>query len=172
MGIITDPDSYVDDIKAAIHCIGYMQKLQQSIRPSELCCKEEEKCADPLAETFTMVGFDSINGVVNKALSKAQANNEWIENYSKIDPAWFGLNRFIEPLKIHDPIQKSSEGHYVVTLFGGNNGQCNWPGYLMQLINVINAFSEVGYHAWIVDIINDCPDDVHTVRIGVRELKK
>ena len=58
--------------------------------------------------------------------------------------------------------------HFVIHLHGGDNGNGDWSDYLMQLKNIFVNLEEVFEKAWIIQIENDCLDDVHEVLIGVR----
>lgn len=52
--------------------------------------------------------------------------------------------------------------HAIITIYGGFNGNGNWITYLTQIAIIIQALN-----AWVIDLTNDCPDDVWTLRIGV-----
>lgn len=52
--------------------------------------------------------------------------------------------------------------HVIITIYGGFNGNGDWITYLNQITTIIQALD-----AWVIDLINDCPDDVWTLRIGV-----
>lgn len=52
--------------------------------------------------------------------------------------------------------------HVIITIYGGFNGRGDWSLYLLQITRIIQALD-----AWVIDLINDCPDDVWTLRIGV-----
>ena len=180
MGIITSSSSDLPAVFEAVRALNdcrYLQENPVAPRPAtpDPCVKEEaeEKCADPFEETFKPVSADHIIGVVERVLyTVSDTNLGLLAGASKLGLAALGLDKFIKCYKPFGPIQQSSEGHYVVSFAGGNNGTNNWPGYLTQLIAVLNAFKTLGYDAWLIDLKNDCPDDVHIVRIGVRELKK
>lgn len=66
------------------------------------------------------------------------------------------------PLKLFKVEEK--ENHFLVTVYGGNNGHHNWPQYLRNA-----ALLMEGHDWWLVNIINDCPDDVHNITIGVNK---
>ena len=66
------------------------------------------------------------------------------------------------PLKLFKVEEK--EDHFLVTVCGGNNGHHNWPQYLRNA-----ALLMEGHDWWLVNIINDCPDDVHDITIGVKK---
>ena len=52
--------------------------------------------------------------------------------------------------------------HYIAFVSGGNNGHSNWTGYLKCLSTIIGACK----HAWLIEVENDCCDDVHYALIG------
>lgn len=52
--------------------------------------------------------------------------------------------------------------HVIITIYGGFNGKNDWPLYLLQITRIVQTLD-----AWVIDLINDCPDDVWTLRIGV-----
>lgn len=54
--------------------------------------------------------------------------------------------------------------HVVITINGGENGTGRWQSYLGQIDAIVRAFDG----SWVVDIQNDCPDDVWTLRLGWR----
>lgn len=62
----------------------------------------------------------------------------------------------VELVKVED-----KETHRVLTIYGGFNGNGDWLTYLTQIRSIIETFD-----AWIVDLNNDCLDDVWTLRIG------
>ena len=64
------------------------------------------------------------------------------------------------PLKLFTVEEK--EDYFLVTVWGGNNGHHNWPQYLRNA-----ALLMEGHDWWLVNIINDCPDDIHNITIGV-----
>lgn len=68
--------------------------------------------------------------------------------------------------KVKDPISK--EFYYVAHLYGGNNGHSDWPAYLKDISLVVEGLSK-DYHVWLIELKNDCPDDVFDVYIGLSE---
>lgn len=57
---------------------------------------------------------------------------------------------------------KVESGHYVAYIYGGENGPGNWVDYSKYLNDLFISVPE----SWIIDLINDCPDDVWTLRLG------
>ena len=65
-------------------------------------------------------------------------------------------------------VQDREGFHYVVHLHGGNNGKSDWPSYLAE-ISAFIIFASKKFHVWVIKLINDCPDDVFDVYIGLEE---
>ncbi len=57
---------------------------------------------------------------------------------------------------------------YIVKLYMGENGDGKWENYFSEMMNFVNNMKGKGYDIWMVDWINDCPDDVSTIRFGFR----
>ena len=57
----------------------------------------------------------------------------------------------------------------IIEISGGLNGSGDWKGYLSGISEVLAKLEELPEvdNAYIVDIINDCPDDVFYSRIGI-----
>lgn len=61
--------------------------------------------------------------------------------------------------------------HYVVELHGGDNGKADWNKYLFQLSDMFNPLHFATYKiesGWMIQLINDCYDDTHTIFVGFR----
>ena len=54
--------------------------------------------------------------------------------------------------------------HYIAFVSGGNNGHSNWKAYFQSLMMIIEECKD----AWIIELDNDCCDDVHYALIGFR----
>ena len=52
--------------------------------------------------------------------------------------------------------------HYIAYIFGGENGPGNWKNYSDFLSDL---FSNIE-HGWVIDLSNDCADDVWTLRMA------
>ena len=62
-----------------------------------------------------------------------------------------------------DPREYEDKGdHAIITIDGGFNGSGDWPLYLLQITRIVQELN-----AWVIELINDCLDDVWTLRIGV-----
>lgn len=65
-------------------------------------------------------------------------------------------------ISIHEISKQGT--HYIVTLYGGLNGCGEFFDYLKDVQYIVLHLEG----AWLIDWINDCPDDVWVLRIGVR----
>ena len=63
------------------------------------------------------------------------------------------------------------ERYVVARIYGGLNGKGCWECYLEDINKLIKDINKV-YHTWVVQILNDCCDDVFTLEIGVRWTEK
>lgn len=70
--------------------------------------------------------------------------------------------RALELEKVTPSKCEDKGNHVIITIYGGFNGRGDWSLYLLQITRIIQALD-----AWVIDLINDCLDDVWTLRIGV-----
>jgi len=80
------------------------------------------------------------------------------------------INTHIKPYSLAE-IGRCSDGHYLMLLDGGNNGEAHWHSYLEQIQAFLFKLHNAGYDTWIVEIKNDCPDDTHQIILGVEKAK-
>lgn len=60
--------------------------------------------------------------------------------------------------------------HFIVQLFGGKNGNGNWYDYLFHLSKLFASeyYSKRGIeNIWLIQLENDCMDDIHDVFVGL-----
>ena len=69
-------------------------------------------------------------------------------------------------------IGKDKYGTTVLTVHGGYNGPGEWINYLNALTDLFKELKKHDVDAWVIDIVNDCPDDVFDAKIGVAFFKK
>lgn len=62
----------------------------------------------------------------------------------------------------------TTKSHYVLVLFGGLNGSGKWTNYFQTLINVFDKLDEKCEDCWLIELDNDCADDVYTAYVGVK----
>lgn len=72
--------------------------------------------------------------------------------------------RALELEKVTPSKCEDKGNHVIITIHGGFNGRGDWSLYLLQITRIIQALD-----AWVIDLINDCLDDVWTLRIGVHK---
>ena len=56
-----------------------------------------------------------------------------------------------------------------ITLRGGLNGNGKWSNYLTGIKTVFDTLSDNGFDVWVIDIENDCLDDIFYVKIGIEK---
>lgn len=61
-------------------------------------------------------------------------------------------------------VVRVDNGHYIAFVYGGNNGRSDWATYFRCFEDIVK--SDKLEHAWLVEIKNDCCDDVHAALIG------
>ena len=61
-------------------------------------------------------------------------------------------------------VEEQKEGHWIATIYGGFNGNGNWNLYIRQIGMIIDSL----HGSWIIDLNNDCLDDLWTLRLGFR----
>lgn len=59
------------------------------------------------------------------------------------------------------------DNYAIISFHGGKNGCGDWDDYIKDISNLILALDEYFSDVWLIDLINDCPDDVFDLRIGV-----
>lgn len=57
----------------------------------------------------------------------------------------------------------NKDDHSVITLYGGFNGPNRWDVYMKQISAILESLPG----SWLVSLVNDCPDDVWTLKIGI-----
>ena len=67
-------------------------------------------------------------------------------------------------VSLHGVVSVKDGNHYIGFVCGGNNGHKDWEAYFKGLSTIISELKD----AWIIEIKNDCPDDVHYALIGFR----
>lgn len=61
-------------------------------------------------------------------------------------------------------------GTLVIELSGGLNGNGHWNHYLKNLSDILYRWTEAGITGWLLDMKNDCLDDVFQARFGICEM--
>jgi hypothetical protein len=59
-------------------------------------------------------------------------------------------------------------GYFILELSGGKNGRGVWSEYLEDLSILFHNFSNKGYDAYMICLVNDCADDIFYPTIGVK----
>lgn len=64
-----------------------------------------------------------------------------------------------------------SEAHLylIINVHGGLNGPGKWSNYLKEItVFFENLENRFGYSPWLIDMTNDCLDDVFDMVVGIR----
>lgn len=69
----------------------------------------------------------------------------------------------LKRIKVHN-VEQQAEDHYIVTIYGGLNGCGSWSFYIKQIEIIINTLQD----SWVINLDNDCLDDVWTLQLGFR----
>ena len=93
---------------------------------------------------------------------------------SYIDPILDDLNSSYQcNLKYNEIVEAHAEPdpykYIVISIYGGLNGAGNWVEYMNCISDLLWQLS-MKYKCWVVDLVNDCLDDVFTLRIGLKPL--
>ena len=116
----------------------------------------ENKITNEYGETWT----DVPNGDVVTRITKSLEGCEWSN---------LKLGRVT---KVVTKLEETKE-HFSIRLSGGKNGSGEWNKYLVDLLSFINRLTDKdigGFKkVWLISLMNDCPDDVFDVYIGVRQ---
>lgn len=97
------------------------------------------------------------NNILAKEL--AEYLNEGVSKYllQYKDATALSFNDFSE---IHDD-------YVVAEFYGGLNGCGKWTNYIRAISELITILSS-NYHCWLVNLENDCLDDVFYLKLGLK----
>ena len=120
--------------------------------------------------------FESIYQEAKKYRSKAQLlDNDFNEQWECIGHKTKVFKDFEKivskastsrsKLSLGEVAKVKGTDHYVAMVYGGLNGKGDWNNYFKDLTKFIGSFD---YDIWLIDIKNDCADDVFTARLGFR----
>lgn len=70
-------------------------------------------------------------------------------------------------LKFHDFVE-DHDNYVVAEFYGGINGLGNWANYLTAITEVVTILNS-DYKCWLVDLHNDCLDDVFYLKLGIQQ---
>ena len=68
----------------------------------------------------------------------------------------------------NDKDDEFSEPYYILTVGGGLNGRGEFLFYLEDVAKLIKKLMVRFNHVWLIDWYNDCPDDVFSLKIGLK----
>ena len=59
---------------------------------------------------------------------------------------------------------------YVIQMYMGENGNGKWENYFSEMMGFVKNMKKNGYDIWMADWVNDCSDDVSTIRFGFKKV--
>ncbi len=137
-----------------------------------------------LNEAFQSINEDIQDYMRRKAVLESFGYEYDMDKLPKLDKQWAkdikkNLLTLAEKVKtkkdklsLFDVVEFNKRDQYlVVRFFGGLNGPGKWTEYMPQITKLINEISKE-YHCWLVQLVNDCIDDVFTLDIGVSKPKE
>lgn len=101
-----------------------------------------------------------LNGIRQERVSKRTKAYRMAK--AAVDSAKNEMKGRIRRLSLDGVVSVRDGDHYIAFVFGGNNGDSNWAAYFESLGRVVKKFR----HAWLIELENDCCDDVHYALIG------
>ena len=73
--------------------------------------------------------------------------------------------QFNDFVKLHDRTEYHAP-YVVAEFYGGLNGSGNWFKYMKDITTMFDILQSE-YNCWLVNLENDCLDDVFTLKIGI-----
>lgn len=99
-----------------------------------------------------------------KEFSETEIPNRYGETWIKSEEGEKMIESLLKgTLKISEVAKVEGEDYYIAKLHGGKNGSGVWNDYLRE---ILESFKSV--HWWMIELKNDCLDDVFDMTIGVR----
>lgn len=99
-----------------------------------------------------------------KEFSETEIPNVYGETWIKSEEGEKIIQRLLKgTLKITEIAKVEGEDYYIAKLRGGKNGGGVWNDYLKE---ILETFKNV--HWWMIELKNDCLDDVFDMTIGVK----
>ena len=158
-GIIKILESY--DADPLISLYKFLKQL-----PKRSCCNHIFKRIVAEANKYwgspSYIVSNVINGTKQELVSRRTKAYKHIASAVGRAKAKFGKEN--RHLSLDGVVSIRDGDHYIAFVSGGNNGHSNWRAYFESMMMILEECK----HAWIIDIDNDCCDDVHYALIGFR----
>lgn len=104
------------------------------------------------------------NTEIIKEFSETEIPNVYGETWIKSEEGEKMIQELLTgTLKITEVAKVEGEDYYIAKLHGGKNGGGVWNDYLKE---ILETFKNI--HWWMIELKNDCPDDVFYMTIGVK----
>ena len=151
-GIVKILDSYESD--ALISLYRFLKEL-----PRRTSCNSIfKRIVAEAKRTWSSPSYiltNVLNGTKQELVSKETKAYRTIASAVKKTKKVFGdKNRL---LGLDGVVSVRDGEHYIAFVSGGNNGWSNWEAYFQSLTMIVKECKD----AWLIEIKNDCCDDVH-----------
>jgi hypothetical protein len=142
-----------------------------------------------LNEAFQSINEDIQDYMRRKAVLESFGYEYDMDKLPKLDKQWAkdikkAVDKFADEvhveeknrLRFFDIVEFNKRDQYVVArFFGGLNGggrDEKWLDYMDAITELFNKISKDYRHYWLVQLVNDCADDVFTLDIGIDKPKE
>ena len=121
---------------------------------------------DGEVEKIGRTKFDENVVILSKDCGKFREFDAFIREYGNSFGTGMSL---MEAQYITDPDLDGNRCDFLILkVCGGKNGCGHWTEYLSDIRTLFQAFDNRYTKSWLVDIDNDCPDDVFYMTMCVR----
>ena len=72
-------------------------------------------------------------------------------------------------IKWYEESYEEKEGYTIFGITGGLNGLGEWDDYFSSLGRLVEKIKESFSDVWVIELKNDCPDDVFYCTFGTRK---
>lgn len=120
--------------------------------------------------------FEAIYQEARKSRKHDFIENDYGEKWKKLSHSSKEFKSFDKVVKkvrtskskidLLDIAQVNNSKRYIAVLCGGLNGSGNWVDYFKDLERLLKEYTG---KAWVVDIENDCADDIFYVNLAITE---
>lgn len=119
-----------------------------------------ETVSNEFGETWKKITDDEFVKFVESCLEDMKDNNFSLDYIAKVVKDEIGDNL---------PNEYQPKDRYIIHVYGGKNGSGKWTEYLKDIYLIFDRLNQKFKKVYLVDISNDCADDVFDMRIAVSE---
>ena len=158
-GIVKKLKSY--DASQIVSLYRFLDSLNERVdvnRTFNRVIAESERCwGSP-----SYIVCNVLNGTKQKLVSKrTKAYRTIADAVNRAKSKFGGRNRH---LSLDGVVSVKDGDHYIAFVSGGNNGRSDWSAYIRSFLTIITECKG----AWIIEMENDCCNDIHYALIGFR----